>query len=165
MTGRGKRGSAPLFWVVVMVLVGALAVEGYLLLKPRLKTERPAAAQAAIAEGPKEMETFGADSAAIQVKLYAPLALEWHQKTIGLLREYDKKHPGRIGVTLMPMGLKQCDEEMSYSCAKVLINGENEFTLPDGRAVTLEKQPNTSFSSYNSEDVITIIEGLASDQT
>jgi hypothetical protein len=156
----GGKGSLLLFWAVVVVLVGALAVEGFLLLRPKPRASRPAAARRAMASGPKEIETFGDPSAPVKVKLYAPLALEWHQKTIKLLQGYDREHPGQIHVTLMPMGLEECDEEMGYSCAKVLVNGKNTFTLPDGREVTFEKQPNQEFSSYQSEDVITVLEQL-----
>jgi hypothetical protein len=157
---RVSSGSAALFAVIVAVLVIALGVEGYLLLRPKPKASRPQAAQEAIASGPTEVETFGDPSAPIQIKLYAPLVLPWHQKTIGLLREYDKQHPGRIHVTLMPMGNEKCDKEMGYSCARLLINGKTDFTLPDGRKVMLEKNPNSDTSFYNSEDVITIIDQM-----
>jgi len=63
----------------------------------------------------------------------------------------------------MPMGNSDCDTEMQkrgYACAVIFINGENEFALPDGRTVMLEKKPNTADSLYNSEDVITILDKL-----
>ena len=155
------RRTSPLFAIVVLILVVALAVEAYLYFRPKAG-QPPPEALAAIARGASQkIETIGDPSASIKLKFYAPLTLEWHQKTIGLLREYDKEHPGRIYVTLMPKGLEECDEEMNYSCAVIYINGENEFTLPDGRQVTLEKRPNESYSTYNSEDVITILDQLA----
>jgi hypothetical protein len=164
---RSRRGPSLLFTIVVPVLVIALGVEAFLLLRPspaRGKA-RPRAAQEAIARaGDQQVETFGDPAAPIQVKLYAPLTLEWHEKTIGLLRQYDKDHPGRLRVTLMPMGNSECDTEMQskgHSCAVILINGEYDFTLPDGRTVTLEKNPNSKTSSYNSEDAITILDQLA----
>ncbi len=153
------------FGGVVLVLVAVLVVQLYLLVRPGgSRVRRPAEAQAAMREGPEEIETFGDPGAPVKIRFYAPLALPWHQETIGLLRDYDASHPGRIHVTLLPMGLEEADVEMGHSCAKILINGQNEFTLPDGQEVVLEKQPNTSMSSYNSEDVITIIEQLVAAQ-
>jgi len=162
-TTPARRRSSPVFLIVVLILVAALAVEAFLYFRPRSSaqgTRRPDAAQKEIASSEKKIETIGDPSAPIKLKFYAPLTLDWHQKTIGMLREYDKDNRGRIHVTLMPMGLKECDEEMNYSCAVIYINGENEFTLPDGRQVTLEKRPNESYSTYNSEDVITLLDQL-----
>jgi len=151
------------FIIVVIILVAALAAEGYILLRQRAN-QRPAEATEAIALGEHQhVETFGDDDAPIKVEFYAPLVLEWHQKTIGLLREYDEQHPGRIHVTLMPMGQPECDAEIhgrGHTCAVIFINGTNEFTLSDGRQLTLEKRPNQSTSSYNSEDVIAVLEQL-----
>lgn len=166
MSGLRTRFS-PRFSIAVTVLVAVLAVEAYFLLSPRT-TGRPAPGDAkaraeAIAEGPNAVEVFGQDSAPIKVEFYAPLVLEWHQKTIGLLRDYNAKHPGRIQVKLMPMGNSACDTEMAkrgFSCAVVFVNGKHEFTLPDGKHVDLQKKPNTEDSFYNSEDVITVLDSL-----
>jgi hypothetical protein len=154
-----------LFIVVAVVLLAVLCAEAYLLLRSRRTggVWRPAEARAAMGRGPKKAETLGDPSAPVQVKLWAPLTLEWHQKTIALLREYESENPGRIHAEFMPMGAAECDTEMQnlgYVCATLLVNGENEFTLPDGREVTLTKRPNESYSFYNSADVITIIEQL-----
>jgi len=153
-----------LFPIVVAVLLSALLVEGFLLLRP--KPSRPREAQQAIASGKaQQVETFGDPSAPIEIKLYAPLTLPWHVETIGLLRQYHKDHPGRIRVLLMPMGQAECDAEMEkrgYTCAVILINGKDEFTLPDRRQVTLQKRPNQPSSTYNSQDVITILNHLRS---
>jgi hypothetical protein len=159
-----------LFLAVVVVLIAALAVEGYLLLKPRPAKEtaakRPIEAQAAIVSSTfsgQKIEEFGDSNAPIKVELYAPLVLEWHQKTIGLLREYDKKHPGKIHVKLMPMGKSECDEEMAkrgYTCAVLFVNGKVDYTLPDGKKVEFYQWPNHPNSTYNSEDVITVIDEL-----
>lgn len=161
-SGRQRR-RLPIFEIVVAVLVLALAAEGFVLLRP--KPKRPAEAQQAISAGQSQkVETFGEESAPIIIEFYAPLVLEWHQKTIGLLREYDKAHPGTIFVTLMPMGNSDCDLEMlkhGHKCAAILVNGKNEFTLPGGKTVTLQQRPNADGSTYNSEDVITIVEGMA----
>ncbi len=160
--GPARRRSGALFIVVVVVLLAALAAEGFILLRP--KPRRPAEAQRAIAEGSNRIVTFGQESAPIKVELYAPLTLEWHQRTIGLLRQYDKAHPDRIHVTLMPMGRSDCDTEMQrrgYTCAVIFINGKTEFTLPSGKKVTLEKKPNAADSFYDSEDVITILDQLS----
>ena len=160
--GTGKGGQNVVFTVVVVILVAALAVEGYLLLRPRKAPARPLEAQAAVAAGASQrIETFGEPGAPIKIDFYAPLTLEWHQKTIGLLREYNDQHPGRIFVRLMPMGNEECDKEINakgITCAVIFINGENEFTLLGGRAVELYKRPNQSTSTYNSEDVITILD-------
>jgi hypothetical protein len=168
MSEPAKKRSNPLFLLVVVVLVAALGAEAYLLTRPRPRKPaapaRPAEAAEAIASGPDQIEYFGDKSAPVKIEFYAPLALEWHQKTIGLLRGYDKEHPGRIYVKLMPMGNGECDEEMvkrGFTCAVIFINGKHEFTLPDGKKVSLQKKPNAGDQSfYNSEDVITIIEGM-----
>jgi len=158
-----RRRSSALFPIIVAILVAALVVEAFLLARPGPK--RPREARQAIARGKgQQVEVFGDPSAPIEIKFYAPLTLEWHQKTIGLLRQYHKDRPGRIRVLLMPMGQAECDAEMEkrgYTCAVIFINGENEFRLPDGRQVILEKRPNQSSSTYNSEDVITILDQLA----
>jgi hypothetical protein len=155
------RRSSLLFTVAVAVLVAVLAAEAFLVLRP--KPARPPEAQRAIAEGSNEIVTFGQPSAPMKVELYAPLTLEWHQRTIELLRQYDQAHPGRIHVTLMPMGRSDCDTEMEkrgHTCATLFINGKTEFTLHSGKKVTLEKRPNAADSFYNSEDVITILDQL-----
>jgi hypothetical protein len=166
--GSAKKKSGPLFVVIVVLLVAALAVEGYLLTRPKKQgMARLAVADEAIAAGERqEVETFGDPDAATKIEFYAPLVLPWHQETIRLLRAHDEQHPGRIEVTLMPMGQPECDETIQargYTCAIILINGENRFTLPDGREVTLEKRPNEPTSGYNSADVITILEHMPQD--
>jgi hypothetical protein len=119
-------------------------------------------AQAAVASGASQrIEIIGEPGATIKIDFYAPLTLQWHQKTIGLLREYNDQHPGRIFVRLMPMGNEECDAEIQakgLTCAVIFINGENEFTLPGDRTVQLYQRPNQSTSTYNSEDVITILD-------
>ncbi len=158
-TRAGKRSSLG-FTIAVVVLIAALAVEAFIYFRPR-RNQAPPEAREAIAQGASlRVETFGDQSATVEITLYAPLTLAWHEKTIDLLRNYNEEHPGRIHVTLMPKGLAECDEEMDYSCAVLLINGESEFTLPDGREVLLEKRPNESYSTYDSEDVVTILDAL-----
>jgi hypothetical protein len=158
-----RRGTSMAFAVVVAVLLVALGVEAFLLL--RGKPARPQEAQEAISGGATTpIETFGDSKAPIQIEFYAPLTLDWHQKTIKLLREYDKKHPGRIHVKLMPMGNSDCDTEMQkrgFTCAVIFINGQKDFALPNGKKVMLEKKPNWSDAFYNSEDVITIVDQLS----
>ncbi len=112
----------------------------------------------------QQVEVFGDPDAPITIEFYAPLVLPWHRETIGLLREYDEEHPGRIFVKLMPMGQAECDAEIQsrgVTCAVIFINGKNEFELPDGRTVELYQRPNQSTSTYNSEDVITILEQVS----
>ncbi len=158
-----RRRRVPVFEMVVAVLVLALVAEGFVLLKP--KPERPAEAQQAISAGQtQKVESFGEESAPIKIEFYAPLVLEWHQQTIGLLRKYNEDHPGRIFVKLMPMGQTECDADMQkrgYTCAVIFINSKNDFTLPDGKKVELYQRPNQSTSTYNSEDVITILDQLS----
>ena len=150
-----------------MLLLSVLAVEAVLYLRPKPESARPAEALEAIASGPTEVETFGDPEAGIQIEFYAPLVLPWHAQTIGLLREYDQAHPGRIHVKLMPMGNAECDTEMhgqGYTCAVILVNGESEFELPGKGAVLLQKRPNQPGSTYESEDVIAVIEVLVADE-
>lgn len=159
-----------MFIAIVVSLVAALAVEGFILARPKPKVDRqagdlrPAAALQAIASSSNKIETFGAKSAPIKIDFYAPLTLEWHQKTISLLRDYEEKHPGAIFVTLMPMGNSECDQAIQkrgVTCAAIFINGKNEFTLLDGRKAELYQRPNQSTSTYKSEDVITILDQMA----
>ncbi len=159
---RGKPNA--IFALVVVVLVAALGAEGYILTRPKPKTDRPTAALQAIASSSNKIETFGEKSAPIKVEFYAPLTLEWHVKTINLLRDYDKKHPGRIFVTLMPMGNSDCDQTIQkrgVTCAAIFINGKNRFTLANGKKVELYQRPNQSTSTYDSEDVIAILDQLS----
>jgi hypothetical protein len=158
-----RRGAGIAFAVIVTLLLAALGVEAFLLL--RGKPTRPQEAQQAIAGGATTpIESFGESKAPIQIEFYAPLTLDWHQKTIKLLKEYERQHPGRIFVKLMPMGNSDCDTEMQkrgFTCAVIFINGQKDFTLPNGKKVMLEKKPNWSDAFYNSEDVITIVDQFA----
>lgn len=64
----------------------------------------------------------------------------------------------------MPMGQAECDADMQkrgFTCAVIFINGKNDFTLPNGKKVELYQRPNQSTSTYNSEDVITILDQMA----
>ncbi len=98
-TRAGKRSSLG-FTIAVVVLIAALAVEAFIYFRP------PPEALEAIAQGASlRVETFGDQSATVKIRLYAPLTLAWHEKTIDLLRNYNEEHPGRIHVTLMPKGL------------------------------------------------------------
>jgi hypothetical protein len=155
-TQAARRGAAPLFTIVVILLVAVLAAEAVMMLRPR----RPRAAEAAIDPNAK-VSYFGTETAHIKIEFYAPLMLDWHKKTIGMLRDWDKKHPGKIWVKLMPMGNSECDpimEKRGFTCAVIFINGKHEFTLPNGKKVDLWKKPNTADAYYNSEDVITILD-------
>jgi hypothetical protein len=157
-THSARRGAAPVFTIVIVLLVVALATEAVMMMRPR----RPAIADTGIKNNPNAVVSyFGTKTAPIQIEFYAPLMLEWHKKTIGLLREWDKKHPGQLGVKLMPMGNAECDpimDKRGFVCAVIFINGKHEFTLPSGTKVDLQKRPNTDGAFYNSEDVITILD-------
>ena len=155
-THSARRGAAPLFTIVIVLLIAALGVEAVMMMRPR----RPQAAIEKIDPNAK-VSYFGTKTAPIQIEFYAPLKLEWHQKTIGLLRDWDKKHPGQLGVKLMPMGNAECDpimDKRGFVCAVIFINGKHEFTLPNGTKVDLQKRPNTDGAFYNSNDVITILD-------
>jgi hypothetical protein len=155
-THSARRGAAPLFTIVVVVLIAVLGVEAVMMMRPR----RPKEAEIAI-DPNATISYFGTKTAPIQIEFYAPLMLDWHKKTIGMLRDWDKKHPGKIGVKLMPMGNAECDptmEKRGFTCAVIFINGKHEFTLPSGKKADLQKKPNTADAFYNSEDVITILD-------
>ncbi len=156
-----KKQSSPLFAIIVAVLALALAAEGVMILKP--KTQRPEDSKGGIRNDP--ITYLGRDkNAPIQIEFYAPFPLEWHQKTLKLLKEYDQKHPGRIYAKLMPMGNPEADKVMNgrgFTCAVTFINGKHEFVLPNGKDVDLQKRPNNGDGSfYNSEDVITVLDNL-----
>ena len=159
-----RRGSGLVFGIVVAALAAVLGVEAFLLLRPAHTTSRPPEALRAIAAGANKTTTLGDPKAPIKIDFFAPLTLPWHQKTIGLLRAYDKQHPGRIFVRLMWIGNSEADAEMlkrGFTCAVIFINGEHEFTLPNGKQVDLQKRPNNGDASfYNSEDVITILDKM-----
>lgn len=159
-----QKAGGVLYTATVAILALALAALTAIVLRNQfVKPPRPPdEALWAIRNDP--VTYIGEKTAPTKVELYAPLMLEWHQKTIGLLRDYDKQHPGKIYVTLMPMGNTDCDAVMSkrgFTCAVVFINGQHEFLLPNGRKVDLQKRPNNGdASTYNSEDVIAVLEGL-----
>ena len=74
-TAPAAKKSNPLFMIVVVILMAALAIEGYMLLRPKPKA-RPAAAQDAVAAGAgQKIETFGDSEALIKIDFYAPLVL------------------------------------------------------------------------------------------
>lgn len=161
-----EKKSGPWFTIVVVVLAAALAFEGFVLFvvpKGVSPWDYFAQGRAKRQGSGDKIQYFGDKSAPIRIEFYAPLVLEWHKKTIGLLRDYDKQHPKRIFVTLMPMGNKECDKTMlarGFTCAVIFVNGQHEFTLPSGKKVDLQKKPNTTDAFYNSEDVITVLDHL-----
>jgi len=146
-----KGRSGVIFGVAVAALLVILGAEAVLFMgasgknrtaAPGKITRLKEADEAINASAAAKIETFGDPEAKIQIEFYAPLPLAWHQKTIGLLRDYDKKHPGRIHVTLLPMGNSEADTKMEkrgFTCAVIMINGEYQFTLPDGREVELHR--------------------------
>jgi hypothetical protein len=158
-----KKSGGPWFAIVVVVLLAGVAVEGTVFLKAKHEMQRPKAAQLAIHDDP--VTYIGKKGAPITLEFYAPLTLAWHEKTIGLLRDYDKKHPGQIFVTLMPMGNPECDkiiQDRGGHCAVIDVNGKHQFTLPSGKKADLELKPNKGGNGlYNSEDVITVVEMLS----
>jgi hypothetical protein len=166
MAEQKKKRSGLWFSLIVVVLVVALALEGFVVfvvpkgVSPWDYLKQKDAKSAGKSD---PISYFGDKAAPIKIEFYAPLVLEWHRKTIGLLRDYDTKHPKQISVKLMPMGNAECDKEMvsrGFTCAVIFINGQHEFTLPNGKKVDLQKKPNTTDSFYNSEDVITILDSM-----
>jgi hypothetical protein len=81
-----------------------------------------------------------------------------------LLRDFAAREPDRVRIQLFDMKSVAGREEMRkerLSCATVLVNNRFEFTLdgPSGkRQVALQHHPNDPTSSYNSEDVISVVE-------
>ena len=50
--------------------------------------------------------------------------------------------------------------DQGYTCAVVLVNGESEFEVSGKGTVLLQKRPNQLGSTYDSEDVIAVIDML-----
>ena len=105
---------------------------------------------------------LGSPEAKVLVKLLAPLQHECHQKTVELLKELAAREPERVRVQVFDMadregmGRKEMLRERTM-CATVLVNNRYEFTLGE-RKVVLSHKPNEPKSTYNSEDVIAVVE-------
>lgn len=114
--------------------------------------------------GDKATEDLGPPGARVLVKLFAPLAPQCHQKTAQLLRELAGREPERVRVQIFDMMGPEARAEMRrerLSCATVLVNNRLDFRLGSGeenRAVSLSHRPNAPQSTYNSEDVVTVVE-------
>jgi hypothetical protein len=107
---------------------------------------------------------MGAPKARILVKMFAPLQTECHMKTADLLKSLAEREPDRVRVQIFDMATPAGREEMQkegLTCATVLINNRYIFTIqtPTGpRKVALHHRPNDPRATYNSEDVITVVE-------
>jgi hypothetical protein len=107
---------------------------------------------------------LGSAEAKILVKMFAPLAPECHRTTADLLKELAEREPERVRVQIFNMMTRPGQAEMRRErlrCATVLVNNRYEFTLqtPDGpREVAFHHRPNGPKASYNSEDVIALVD-------
>ena len=103
---------------------------------------------------------LGSPQAKVLVKMLAPLQTECHQKTMELLKELAAREPDRLRVQIFDMGIPEVRAEMMrerLQCATVLVNNREEFTLGE-RKVTFSHRPNEGRSTYQSEDVILVVE-------
>lgn len=107
---------------------------------------------------------LGSPKAKILVKMCAPLHTECHIETANLLKALAQREPERVRVQLFDMRSRAGRGEMQREglrCATVLVSNRYEFTLagPEGeRRVTLWHRPNTPQASYNSVDVVAVVE-------
>jgi hypothetical protein len=124
----------------------------------RLPGQTPAAAAL-----PK-IEELGNPQAGLHVELYVPVLVDCHAKTLELVKKFVADHPRQVRLTLLPKGTPEADSKMAargITCATVLVNGEKSFVLKQNgksRGVTFDGQPNVAGGSYNSEDVIRVLE-------
>ena len=107
---------------------------------------------------------LGSRDAKVLVKMFAPLGIECHQKTVDLLGELADRNGERVRVQIFNMGQAAGRREMQRErirCATVLVNNRFMFTLQgseSGRKVVLSHRPNEAQSTYTSEDVIAVAE-------
>lgn len=108
---------------------------------------------------------IGSPEAKVLVKMYAPRGPACHQKTVELLKDLAAREPERVRVQIFdmargPRGRAEMRRER-IQCATVLVNNRMEFTLEGdegAREVVLSHKPNEERSTYNSEDVIAVVE-------
>jgi hypothetical protein len=104
---------------------------------------------------------LGSPEGKVLVKMFAPLAPQCHQETARLLQELAGREPERLRVQIFdmmkPAGRRELQRER-LTCATVLVNNRYEFTLEGPRPVALSHRPNAPQSSYNSEDVVVVVE-------
>jgi hypothetical protein len=114
--------------------------------------------------GKEATEDLGSPDAKLLVKMLAPMGPECHQITAALLRELAERDPDRVRVQIFDMARPAGRMEMNrerLKCAAVLVNNRFEFVLGeegDESKVELWHKPNTAKSTYNSEDVIAVVE-------
>ncbi len=107
---------------------------------------------------------LGSPKAKILVKMFAPLQTECHIKTADLLKALAEREKNRVRVQIFNMSTPEGRQEMQkegLTCATVLINNRYIFNIqtPTGpRKVVMQHRPNDPRATYNSEDVITIVE-------
>jgi len=107
---------------------------------------------------------LGSENAKILVKMFAPLITGCHRETVELLKEFSKREPERVRIQIFDMGYPKGRAEATrekLTCATVLVNNRLEFTIagPEKeRKVALYRRPGSARATYESEDVITVIE-------
>ena len=106
----------------------------------------------------------GSPQAQVLVKMLAPLAPACHQETARLLRDLAGREPERVRVQVFDLsgaaGRQEATRERLH-CATVLVNNQYQFTLSgagEPREVQLYRRPNYPNSTYNSPDVIAVVE-------
>ncbi len=109
-------------------------------------------------------EDLGSPEAQVLVKMLAPAGIDCHRTTAVLLREVAEREGERVRVQIFDMQRPEGRREMlreRLRCATVLVNNRMTFALEGeegAREVVLSHKPNEELSTYNSEDVITVIE-------
>ncbi len=117
-----------------------------------------------IRPGQDALVDIGSPKAKILVKMFAPLQTECHIKTADLLKALAEREKDRVRVQIFNMGTPEGRQEMQkegLTCATVLINNRYIFNIqtPSGpRKVALQHRPNDPRATYNSEDVVTVVE-------
>lgn len=106
----------------------------------------------------------GSPQAKVLVKMLVPLAPACHQETARLLRELAARELQGVRVQIFDQsgaaGRQESNRERLH-CATVLVNNRYQFTLSgaeEPREVQLYRRPNYPSSTYNSQDVIAVVE-------
>ncbi|MBN1460245.1 MAG: hypothetical protein JXA57_11970 [Armatimonadetes bacterium] len=113
--------------------------------------------------GEQPTKDLGSPGARVLVKMFAPMRTDCHRETAEKLEELAKQEPERLRVQLFDMQTNAGRTEMAQErlqCATVLVNNRLYFTLSQSeqtRKVAFHHRPNTSGSTYCSEDVVTVV--------
>ena len=113
--------------------------------------------------GEKPVTDRGSPKAKVLVKLLAPVGPECHQKTSALLVALATQHPDQLRLQIFDMFSPAGRAEMTrerLNCATVLVNNRHDFQIEESdrlREVQFVHRPNAPNSSYQSEDVVTVV--------